>query len=49
LINFSGDSTLDAQTQGWAFQALADITQQNLPNDPTIWRNWYQENIAGNQ
>jgi hypothetical protein len=46
LINFSEDSALDAQTRGWAFQALADITQQRLPNDSTAWRNWYQETAA---
>ena len=46
LINFSEDSALDAQTRGWAFQALADITQQRLPNDSTAWRNLYQETAA---
>jgi HEAT repeat protein len=42
LINYSSDPKLDAQTHGWAFQALADITQQHLPNDSAVWRNWYQ-------
>jgi HEAT repeat protein len=42
LINYSDDPALDAQTRAWAFQALADITQQRLPNDSTAWRNWYQ-------
>ncbi|MGO8793383.1 MAG: HEAT repeat domain-containing protein [Candidatus Sulfotelmatobacter sp.] len=49
LINFSEDSALDAQTRGWAFQALADITQQHLPNDSTAWRNWYQETAGSGQ
>jgi hypothetical protein len=47
LIEYSGDPALDAQTRGWAFQALADITRQRLPNDSAAWRNWYQ-NSAGN-
>jgi hypothetical protein len=47
LINYSGDPALDAQTHAWAFQALADITQQRLPNDSAAWRNWYLNN-SGN-
>jgi hypothetical protein len=42
LINYSSDPALDAQTHGWAFQALNDITKQHLPNDSGVWRNWYQ-------
>jgi HEAT repeat protein len=49
LINYSGDSTLDAQTRGWAFQALADITGQRLPNDSAAWRSWYQTSVASDQ
>lgn len=49
LINFSEDSALDVQTRGWAFQALADITQQRLPNDSSAWRSWYQETVASGQ
>jgi hypothetical protein len=41
LLNYSDDPTLDAQTHAWAFQALADITGQRLPNDSTAWRDWY--------
>jgi HEAT repeat protein len=47
LINYSGDPALDAQTHAWAFQALADITQQRLPNDSAAWRHWYLNN-SGN-
>jgi hypothetical protein len=47
LINYAGDPALDAQTQAWAFQALANITKQSLPNDSAAWRNWYQNN-SGN-
>jgi len=49
LINYSADPALDAQTRAWAFQALADITQQHLPNDSGAWRNWYQTSVASNQ
>jgi len=42
LINYSGDPALDAQTHALAFQALAAITKQHLPNDSESWRNWYQ-------
>ncbi len=48
LINYSADPALDAQTQGWAFQALTEITGQRLPNDSAAWRQWYQKNGASN-
>jgi len=41
LLDFSNDFSLDEQTRGWVFQALRDITGQNLPRDPSAWRNWY--------
>ena len=47
LIEYSDDPALDAQTHGWAFLALHDITQQALPNDSASWRNWYESTIAG--
>jgi HEAT repeat protein len=49
LINLSGDPSLDAQTHAWAFQALANITQQSLPHDSAAWRNWYQTSAARGQ
>ena len=33
LLAYSDDPSLDAQTHGWAFQALGDITHQRLPNE----------------
>jgi hypothetical protein len=48
LIEYSGDPALDAQTRGWAFQALGDITKQHLPNDSASWREWYQSSAANN-
>jgi hypothetical protein len=41
LLAYTDDSSLDRQTRGWAFQALADITRQQLPNDSAVWRRWY--------
>jgi hypothetical protein len=49
LIDYSGDPALDAQTHAWAFQALADITQQRLPHDSDSWRAWYQNAVAVGQ
>lgn len=42
LLNYTEDPSLDAQTRGWAFQALGDITHQRLPRDPAAWRRWYE-------
>lgn len=42
LLNYTDDTSLDAQTHAWAFQALNDITHQRLPNNSTAWREWYQ-------
>jgi|SRR5579859_2230697 len=41
LLSYAEDSSLDAQTHNWAFQALGDITHQRLPNDAAAWRSWY--------
>jgi len=41
LLDFAEDASLDAATRGWVFQALRDITGQNLPHDAVAWRNWY--------
>ncbi len=46
LLSYSDDPELDAQTHMWAFQALADITRQHLPNDSATWRAWYDSNRA---
>jgi len=41
LLAFADDSSLDAQTHTWIYQALRDITGQSLPNDISAWRSWY--------
>lgn len=42
LLNYTDDPALDAQTRGWVFQALGDITHQRLPRDSAAWRRWYE-------
>ena len=49
LLNYTEDAALDAQTHGWAFQALSDISHQRLPNDAVAWRTWSQETVARGQ
>lgn len=46
LIDFSGDPSLDAQTHGWAIQALGDITHQRFGADSGAWRRWYDSEIG---
>ena len=46
LLSYTDDPALNAQTQGWAFQALGDITHQRLPNDPAVWRGWYERSAG---
>jgi len=41
LIDLADDSTLNDQTRNWVYQALREITDQNLSNDPGAWRDWY--------
>src|ERR1700735_3702001 len=48
LIDYSVAPALDAQTRGWPYQALADITKQRLPNNSAAWRNWYQNQSPAN-
>ena len=44
LLDFADDTSLDPETRKWVYQALRDITGQNLPHDPAAWRNWYSSN-----
>lgn len=41
LLDFADDASLDATTRTWVFHALRDITGQNLPDNTTVWRDWY--------
>jgi hypothetical protein len=44
LLDYADDASLDEQTHGWVYQALRDITGQNLPNDSSSWRSWFEAN-----
>ena len=41
LIELGDDPSLEATTRSWVYQALREITDVALPNDPAAWRNWY--------
>jgi HEAT repeat protein len=41
LLEYAADHSLEANTRGWVFQALRDITGQTLPPDASAWRLWY--------
>jgi hypothetical protein len=43
LLDFADDAALDDETRSWAFQALRDITGENLPRDAAAWRAWYSD------
>jgi hypothetical protein len=44
LLDFAEDQSLDPETRKWVYQALRDVTGQNLPHDAAAWRNWYSSN-----
>lgn len=46
LMDMADDKELDSTTRGWVYQALREITDVNLPNDPAAWRNWYSAHGA---
>jgi hypothetical protein len=41
LLELIDDPSLDGTTRSWIYQALREITNISLPNDPANWRNWY--------
>src|SRR2546425_1059116 len=46
LLELTDDPSLNATTRLWVYQALREITDENLPNDPATWRNWYSSKGA---
>lgn len=46
LIDILSDAHASPQMRNWSFLALREITDENLPSDATLWRNWYQRNGA---
>lgn len=43
LLNMSDDATLDAQTRGWVYQALREISGESIASEPAQWRNWWMK------
>jgi len=42
LVAWLDDSLLSSQQRAWTFQALRDISGQNLGSDSSAWRTWYE-------
>ena len=42
LVNWVNDSQLTPQQQGWAVQALSDVSGQRYGNDAAAWQRWYE-------
>jgi hypothetical protein len=49
LLADTDDPSLDAQTHGWVFQALGDITHQRFGSNASAWREWYVKQVASGQ
>jgi hypothetical protein len=41
LIDLADDPSLEDQPRRWVYQALREITNVSLPDDPTEWRYWH--------
>ena len=41
LIEMAQDPALSSSAKNWVYQALADITNERLGHDPTVWREWW--------
>ncbi len=41
LIELAYDPSLDPTTRSWVYQALREITNEHIGNDPAAWKNWY--------
>jgi HEAT repeat protein len=46
LIEIAADGSAGATTQGWAFQALREITAEPIGNDAAAWRSWFADHGA---
>jgi HEAT repeats len=42
LIELAFTPSLDATTRSWVYQALREIANENIGNDPEAWRQWWQ-------
>jgi len=43
LVDYVERNDVDPETRSWFFQALREITNMTLPNDPAAWRKWLIE------
>src|SRR6266700_3801214 len=41
LLELTDDPALNGTTREWVYQALREITDKSMPDDPATWRNWY--------
>lgn len=41
LIDLAHDPSLDNTTRSWVYQALREITNEHMGNDPAAWKNWF--------
>ncbi len=41
LIDLAYDPALDTTTRSWIYQALREITNEHIGNDPAAWKNWF--------
>ena len=41
LIDLAEQASLDSETRKWTYQALREITEQNISNNAADWRDWY--------
>jgi HEAT repeat protein len=41
LLPMTDDPRLDAQTQGWVYQALREISGEGIASEPSAWRDWW--------
>lgn len=46
LIELAEDPSLDNTTRSWVYQALREITNEHLGDDPAVWRNWSNTTAA---
>ena len=46
LVRFSQDPNLDQTTKKWVYQALREITQQQIGNDSSAWLGWFGAQAA---
>jgi hypothetical protein len=42
LIELAFTPSLDATTRSWVYQALREIADEHIGNDPQAWRDWWQ-------